>query len=171
MLTFAGTKPTDGFEQNSKCDMKEPRLIMSAKDHADLTRLVQNANMVEPSQKRPLLRLKYNLSRAEIRPQSEVPNNVVQLGSAIDLDTPYGLKSGLELVLPQDVGYTPRRISVLSPLGIALIGKTLGDHVDLSDKPQKQVLQVIGVLPKDEELAWGAQCTIVASRFPADNPD
>lgn len=171
MLTFADAKFTDGFQQNSNCDMKDPRLIMSAKDHADLTRLVQNANMVEPSQLRPLQRLKYNLSKAEIRPQNEVPNNVVQLGSAIDLDTPYGLKSGLELVLPQDVGYTPRRISVLSPLGIALIGKALGDHVDLSGQPQKQVMQVIGVLPKDEELAWGAQCTIVGSRFPANNPD
>lgn len=144
---------------------------MSAKDHADLTRLVQNANMVDPSQLKPLQRLKYNLSKAEIRPQNEVPNSVVQLGSAIDLDTPYGLKSGLELVLPQDVGYMPRRISVLSPLGIALIGKTLGDRVDLTGQPQKQVMQVIGVLPKDEELAWGAQCTIVGSRFPANDQD
>ncbi|MEJ8566196.1 nucleoside diphosphate kinase regulator [Elongatibacter sediminis] len=71
------------------------------------------------------------LDQAAVVPDEELPANVVRMGSHIrfeDLDT--GKLSECTLVYPQDADPSEQRISVLAPVGAALIGLAEGADIE-----------------------------------------
>ncbi len=69
-----------------------------------------------------------------VEPQC-VPENVVTMNSTVrlvNLDT--GETRNATLVYPEDLEVFPDAISVLDPLGIALIGRAVGDVIRCSDE-------------------------------------
>jgi regulator of nucleoside diphosphate kinase len=70
------------------------------------------------------------ISRARIVPDDELPENVVAVNSHVDVrDNITGTTRQVVLVMPQ-TSEQPNAVSVLSPLGAALIGLSEGDSVD-----------------------------------------
>lgn len=109
--------------------MKYHKLIVSESDHKTLLELIGKASLVDPVQKQCIEKLRVELERASIKPDAEMPEDVVQLGSVVDIDTPFGKKDGLEIVMPEQGDYQRKRLSVISPMGSALIGYAKGDVV------------------------------------------
>lgn len=73
---------------------------------------------------------------AEIVPGPKVSPDVVTMNSTVSFrDEPTGLDSRVTLVYPADVAIAERRISVLSPVGRALLGRAVGAvaEVELPD--------------------------------------
>jgi regulator of nucleoside diphosphate kinase len=71
------------------------------------------------------------LQRAIVVPQTQVPGEIVGIGSRVafeDLGT--GFRREVVLALPDEVGTARDRLSVLSPLAIALLGAAAGEAVE-----------------------------------------
>jgi regulator of nucleoside diphosphate kinase len=75
--------------------------------------------------------LKTEIDRAVVLQVDDVPANVVTIHSrARVLDLSSGERQEFTLVLPANANVAARRISVLAPLGTALLGHREGDEVE-----------------------------------------
>jgi regulator of nucleoside diphosphate kinase len=75
--------------------------------------------------------LDFELERAVVLDPIEVPANVVTMGSRVRvLDLGSGERREFVLVYPADADVSASRISVLAPLGTAVLGYREGDEVD-----------------------------------------
>jgi regulator of nucleoside diphosphate kinase len=75
--------------------------------------------------------LKEEIARARIVPQSAIPPDVVTMNSRVlvrDVDT--GKTSELTLVYPRDADVDHGRVSVLAPLGSAMLGLSVGQTIE-----------------------------------------
>lgn len=75
--------------------------------------------------------LRDELREARVFPASHMPSDVVALNSrvwATDIDS--GAKMALTLVIPEHADASEDRISVISPLGMALFGYQAGDRLE-----------------------------------------
>lgn len=75
--------------------------------------------------------LEEELGRANVIAQKEMPNNVVTMNSRVQfLDETTGQESEVTLVYPKDADLAAGRISILAPVGIALLGLSVGQSID-----------------------------------------
>lgn len=89
------------------------------------------------------------LDAATILPDHLLPDDVVRMHSTItfiDLDT--ALETTVHLVYPHEVGGTADNVSILAPVGAALIGLRVGETIEwpLPNNRHRR-LQVIAVEP------------------------
>lgn len=76
-------------------------------------------------------RLLDEVERAEVVPSDEMPSDVVTIGSLVTYqDTQSGSIRTVRLVLPAEAEPAAQRISVVSPIGAALIGLSVGQTID-----------------------------------------
>lgn len=75
--------------------------------------------------------LQGELARARVVPDDELPDTVVTLGSEVGLrDAGSGETSAYTVVMPWDADASEGRLSVLAPLGTALLGFRVGDEIE-----------------------------------------
>lgn len=75
--------------------------------------------------------LEHELDRAHVVDPSAIPHDVVTMNSQVrieDVDT--GMENTYTLVFPSDANIAERKISVLAPIGTALLGCRAGGTVD-----------------------------------------
>jgi regulator of nucleoside diphosphate kinase len=103
-----------------------PRIVLSRFDQERLERLLQK---VGP---RPDLdALREEIERAEIVEPEAVPRDVVTMNSVVRfVDEDSGRESAVKLVFPGHADVESDRISVLAPVGSALLGLSVGDSID-----------------------------------------
>ena len=90
--------------------------------------------------------LLHELERALIVPDETVPDDVVRMRSTVLFRTIGGDEQSVELVFPEDADIASRRISVLTPVGSALIGLRTGQSITWTTRDgRKQVLTVLSV--------------------------
>jgi len=93
-------------------------LIISDADYIRLSRL-QNNDLLD-----------HELSRAYVVPADQVPPNVVSMNTyVVYLDESNGVSRAIELVYPEDASWESRKVSVLSPVGLALLGLREGQTI------------------------------------------
>ncbi len=77
------------------------------------------------------LRLQAEFDRAEVVEPSAMPHDVVSMNSAVDcVDESSGKHYTLTLVYPKDANADAGRISILAPVGSALLGLRVGQSID-----------------------------------------
>lgn len=107
--------------------MKNPNVYLSTQDHRLLSQL-----LVGPAGKSEIIdRLRGELSRAVILEPAAVPATAVGLNSRVefvDLDT--NERDEYVLTLPSAADPDHQRISVLAPVGTALLGYSEGTEVE-----------------------------------------
>src|SRR5690606_30440059 len=75
--------------------------------------------------------LRDELERARIVPDSEVPDDVITLGSIVELeDLSDGEVDTYTLVLPGEADPAQGKISLLAPLGMGMVGFRAGDEFE-----------------------------------------
>ncbi len=90
--------------------------------------------------------LLYELERAEVVPDFLVPPDVVRLGTRVRYRATGGTEREVELVLPQDADIAEGKISVLTPVGAALVGLRRGQSITWHTRDgRKEVLTVTSV--------------------------
>lgn len=91
--------------------------------------------------------LEEELATAQVVPQKEVPSDVVTMNSVVEcVDQDNHKNFDVTLVYPQDADVTKGKVSILAPVGIALIGLRVGQSI-LWPMPsgQKRNLKVTGI--------------------------
>ncbi|EWC43122.1 nucleoside diphosphate kinase regulator [Pseudomonas stutzeri] len=103
-----------------------PPIILTQLDLQRLERLLDSLDDYGPAAEA----LEQELSRAQIVERSEMPAGVVTMNSRVHcLDEGSGKDYHLTLVYPHDAG-KEGTVSVLAPVGTALLGMSVGQHID-----------------------------------------
>lgn len=106
----------------------KPRIILTAADHERLSLL---ANAAANTMPKVAAELSEELDRAHVLPKGRHPVDTVCMGCAVDFrDDMTGRVQTVTLVYPQEADISKGRISVLTPIGTALIGLTVGKSID-----------------------------------------
>lgn len=123
----------------------QPPLIIDAKDYDRLRQLAEQASESAPDVAQRLLD---EVDRAEVLATQDMPPDVVRIGSQVTYqDGNTGSIRTIRLVFPHEADVSAMRISVISPIGAALIGLSEGQsmHWQLRDG-QDKVLTVSRVV-------------------------
>ncbi len=103
-----------------------PRLVLSRFDQERLERLLDKVG-VRPD----LDALREEIERAEIVEPEAIPRDVVTMNSVVRfVDEDSGRESEVRLVFPGHANLESKQISVLAPVGSALLGLSVGDSID-----------------------------------------
>jgi regulator of nucleoside diphosphate kinase len=90
--------------------------------------------------------LEAELERAQVIPLSQVPEDVVVMNSALEYEVvATHQRRRLSLVYPQDAESNAGRVSVLAPLGCALLGLRVGHEIDWQMPGGLRSLRVLSV--------------------------
>ena len=105
-----------------------PTPLIGQRDESRLRRLIATVRPNNASLRESLVRLAAELDRARLLPDSEIPPDIVRLGSTVELeDLSDGEILTYTLVLPSEADASLGRISILAPLGTAMLGYGAGD--------------------------------------------
>ncbi len=96
-----------------------PQIILGAEEHRQLMLLALAGTTSVPEDADWLLS---ELERATVVPQDGIPEDVVRMNSAVLFRTEAVDERSVELVFPKDADVASRKLSVLTPVGSALIG-------------------------------------------------
>ncbi|TBU95761.1 nucleoside diphosphate kinase regulator [Stutzerimonas kirkiae] len=103
-----------------------PAIIITEVDLQRLERLLDSLDEYGPAAEA----LEQELSRAQVVQRSEMPAGVVTMNSRVHCrDEGSGKDYHLTLVYPQQAG-KDGTVSVLAPVGTALLGLSVGQHID-----------------------------------------
>ncbi len=106
-------------------------ITLSSNDHAILRARLSKLLAGNPKNKANWSQLNDELERASLLPSELVPGNIVRVGSTFtvrDLDS--GEDDTFTLAWPENADVDLGRLSVLAPLGTAVIGYSDGDEID-----------------------------------------
>jgi regulator of nucleoside diphosphate kinase len=111
--------------------MKNRNIIITAADHAELEKVITFTGKVSERARAELYALEGELRRAEIVTPEAIPSDVITMNSRaelVDLETNEIMQ--FTLVLPRDAKIDEGKISVLAPLGTAMLGYRVGDEFE-----------------------------------------
>jgi regulator of nucleoside diphosphate kinase len=103
-----------------------PSIVVSDADHDRLTSLATAAIARVPEAAEELLA---ELERAEVVAPMSVPPDVVRMGSTIDIRSDNGQRRRVTLVFPGEADIAAGKVSILTPIGTALIGLAEGQSI------------------------------------------
>jgi regulator of nucleoside diphosphate kinase len=122
----------------------KPRITLSAADHEKLSMLANAAAHTMPD---VAAELAEELDRAHVLAKGRHPAGTVCMGCEVEFrDDMTGRVQTVTLVYPNEADISKGRISVLTPIGTALIGLPVGKSIDwvtrTGDSKRLTVLQV-----------------------------
>lgn len=138
-------------------------VLITEEDMAKLRELVHEGRAASRRDQDHLDELDRELDRAEVVPSGEVSGDVVTMHSTVrvrDLDS--GKRVEYTIVFPAEAEIEKNRISVLAPIGTALIGYRAGDIVEWATPGGTRRLQIESVLFQPE--AAGALLSMAEHR-------
>jgi regulator of nucleoside diphosphate kinase len=109
------------------------KIYITELDKARLEELIAVAEAFGDHDRQDLESLAEELEQAEVVPSKEIPPDVVTMNSKVvlrDLDTTE--KMTYALVFPKDANIDAGKISVLAPVGTAILGYVKGDVIEWS---------------------------------------
>jgi len=107
------------------------QIFITEKDRERLQKLINEAKEFHSGSEIYLKNLEQELSRAKLIASEKIPHNVVTMNSKVllkDLDT--GENMVYTLVYPPEANLMENKISVLAPVGTAIIGLREKDAID-----------------------------------------
>jgi len=121
-----------------------PNITLSTSDHQRLSLLALSGPGSDPDAADDLL---HELDRASIVTDASLPGDVVRMGSLVRFRAGRDERTAL-LVYPAEADSASGRISVLTPVGAALIGLRTGQSSSFRTRDGRpQMLTVLRVLP------------------------
>ncbi|PLW69602.1 nucleoside diphosphate kinase regulator [Pseudohalioglobus lutimaris] len=106
---------------------KQPRIVLTSQDLDRLEALLDTLPTTTFPGKNEL---RMELDRAEVVESREIPPDVVTMNSKVRFALESGEEFCLTLVYPKDIDGSPERISILAPVGSALLGLSAGEHIE-----------------------------------------
>lgn len=104
----------------------KPRIVVSDIDYKRLTDLAAAAHGRFRDVAEELLA---EMDRAQVVSAAAVPANAVRMGSTVTFQSDTGQQRRVTLVFPAEADIAENKISVLTPIGAALIGLSTGQSI------------------------------------------
>jgi regulator of nucleoside diphosphate kinase len=111
-----------------------PQIVVSTADYERLTDLANASLQRQPAVAQELLD---EMERAKVVDAAAVPTDVVRMGSTVTFKSDDGQTRTLKLVYPADESLDEHRISVMTPVGAALIGLAVGQSISWTARDSK----------------------------------
>ena len=125
-----------------------PNIVLGKSDHGQLTLLALAGSGHTSDAADDLL---HELDRAKVVVDPALPPDVVRMGSRARYRTGRDERH-VELTYPADADISARRISVLTPVGTALIGLRVGQSITFRTRDGRpEMLTLLGVLPPQND--------------------
>lgn len=131
-----------------------PPITLTVKDLMALDTLLT----IEPSSKAKsddhiMEYLQRELNRADVVAEKDLPDNIVRMYSTVTYSTNvFGEERRLTLVYPKEANIDAGKVSVMTPIGAALIGMKAGNKITYyTPSGGAQTLTVLGVNPPINE--------------------
>lgn len=130
-----------------KMETERRGIYVTEEDRARLAEILRSG----PPASDGLRPLAAELKRAQVVAAAEVPPDVITMNSEVrllDLDT--GQEMTCTLVFPEDADAPNGKVSVLAPIGTAMLGYRVGDVFEWQVPARKRRLRVEAVLYQPE---------------------
>jgi len=121
------------------------QIIMTEPDKVKLQKLINDILMTEVDGTDHVRALDAEMSRAVIVPAGQVPPDVITMNSRAQLSFDDGEDETYTLVYPDEADMSENLVSVLSPVGTAILGYRAGDEVDWKVPDGVVTIRVISV--------------------------
>ena len=124
------------------------KAIATAREHGDLS---ENAEYTSAREKQGfiegrIIEIESIVSRAEVIDFSKFSGKIVKFGAIVRLaDEDTDEKVKYQIIGPYEADLSKGSISVTSPIGRALIGKTVGDKVEVQTPRGGKSYEIMGV--------------------------
>lgn len=106
--------------------MKSTPIVITERDYERIDDLLAETGETVPGIKE----LRAELERSRVVTAEEVPADVVTMNSTVAFEnTATGKRFELTLVYPHDIDGSPGKVSILAPVGSALIGLATGQTI------------------------------------------
>jgi regulator of nucleoside diphosphate kinase len=139
------------FQENMSTAMSnlqygpKPKIIVSDSDYTKLTGLASAAQERLPEVAEELLS---EMERADVVAADAVPPNVIQMGSAVRFRSDGNQERQVTLVFPAEADIDKGKVSIMTPIGTALIGLSPGQSISWTARDgRRHELTVIEVSP------------------------
>ena len=131
---------------------KQTNIYITNPDYERLTKLIEIAREREGDANREYLnRLEEELDRADVVQQKDIPADVITMRSTVRLkDLDSSEEMIYRLVFPIEANYDEGKISVLAPIGTAMLGYRRGDVIEWQVPSGVRKLSVEEVLYQPE---------------------
>lgn len=100
-----------------------PKIVVGDDEHERLSALAASIATRQPELAEELLA---EMERARVVKAGKVPSGVVRMNSEVEFETDDGQRRRVTLVYPGEADISAGRISILTPIGTALIGLSAG---------------------------------------------
>lgn len=106
---------------------RKPAISITRSDYERLSRLAQSYASRNPDVADELLA---ELDRARVVEDGRIASKTVRMGSTLRFTSDLGEDMRVTLVFPGEADIAERKISILTPIGAALIGLSAGQSID-----------------------------------------
>lgn len=122
--------------------MKLHDLLLSRSDAETIAAMLDTHRRGNSPDAAPAAALAEVLAHARRVPDEALSADRVALGSSVSyVESTSGVRRSVTLATPEEADFSARRISVLSPVGRALIGRRRGAIVDVR-LPERRLLEI-----------------------------
>ena len=126
--------------------MRNQNIIITAADKAELESILTAVGKISERAQCELQGLKTEVGRAQVMPSDRIPPDVITLNSIAELlDLETGERMNFTLVLPKEARIEDGKISILAPLGTAMLGYRAGDEFEWAVPYGRRRLKVLKV--------------------------
>lgn len=133
--------------------MKYGSLILEKKEYVYLKRILNISGYSEDYEtQKSLMRLSEELKTAHIVDNDEMPYDIIRFNSKVTIVFSNGMEKTIQIVVPTDKDVKNNKISILTPMGSALIGYSKEDII-VWDFPQGQQEITITDVTQDMTLS------------------
>lgn len=124
-----------------------PRLVIGVEDYG---RLMTMANGLSGPMAQVAEQLMTELERAGVVPQKKLPDDVVRMGSKVSFTTTDGFNRTFQLVYPGEADISKGKVSVLTPIGAALIGLSAGQSIPWTARDGRLLSLTVAEVVQDD---------------------
>lgn len=133
--------------------MKHGNLIIEKGEYVLLKRLVNlSAYYSDQTQQKSIGKLARELEHAQIRDHEDMPRDVIRFNTWITIGAKNGWHKKFKLVLPKNSDVSTDKISVLAPMGAAVMGYAEGDTVIWDFPAGEQQLTILKVEQEENPI-------------------
>ncbi|MGY0392244.1 GreA/GreB family elongation factor [Bizionia sp. KMM 8389] len=126
--------------------MKYGHLILEKKEYVILKSLLNlSKNYKQDTRKYSVKRLETEMKLATIYDEELMPIDVIRFNSVVTVATDDGWENTFELVSPSDKDSLNNKVSILTPMGSAVIGYAQGDVLEWEFPAGVKKLRIVNV--------------------------
>ena len=131
--------------------MEQPGIVTSTSDLDRLKELLEGTITLQERDREYLESLRNELERAHIVDPAALPDDVVTMNSRVrlkDMDT--AEEKNYSLVFPSEADMAQNKISILAPIGTAILGYRAGETVDWLVPAGRRTVRIQEILYQPE---------------------